>query len=114
MTTPSDREMLEAAARAAGYEFSVINNRPAIRVRLNGIPGWDPWNPRESDSDALRLAVRLELLVNVSSTHTEVTWYDEDRSETHTIEQWDNGMTPEEWTRLAIVRAAAEIGRNMT
>lgn len=88
----SDRELLELAAKAAD----------------GGL-----WNPLTDDGDALRLAVKLRLLVSICPFHTSVRWYDEVKSETHEIEQWDNGMTPEEWTRRAIVRAAAEIARSM-
>lgn len=108
----TDRELLEAAAKAAGLDFTAgsgINiDRPGFTPKASTC--WQGWNPLLDDGDALRLAVKLNLLVNISTAHTQVNWYDEDQSETHSLEQWDNGMTPEEWTRRAIVRAAAAIG----
>ncbi len=102
----TDRELLELAAKAAGIPL-----KPDFAERFEYYMA-DPlmWNPLTDDGDALRLAVKLELMVNINSAHTQVTWHDEVLSESHDIEQWDNGMTPCEWTRRAIVRAAAAIG----
>ncbi len=50
----TDRELLEAAARAAGIERSVGGDLwSSARGQL--------WNPLTDDGDALRLAVRLRL-----------------------------------------------------
>ena len=49
----TDRELLELAAKAAGYEY----HSPAGYIVVDGIPG--NWNPLEDDGDALRLAVKL-------------------------------------------------------
>ena len=50
----TDREMLEAAARAAGQERSVAGD---LWSNARGMP----WNPLTDDGDALRLAVQLGL-----------------------------------------------------
>jgi len=110
----TDRELLELAAKAAGldtprYADGSLGGRIGISTET-GEYCQRLWNPLTDDGDALRLAVRLELMVNINSAHTQVTWHDEVLSESHDIEQWDNGMTPCEWTRRAIVRAAAAIG----
>ena len=106
----TDRELLEKAAKVVG------NGAQWFAGLGMGIDVGDPiptlWNPLTDDGDALRLAVKLKLLISVCPYHTEVRWYDEALSETHTIEQWGNSMTPEQWTRLAIVRAAVAMAEN--
>lgn len=128
----TDRELLELAAKAAGYEiegdadhlvaqpgryaggFSILNDRGGSSL----------WNPLTDDGDALRLAVKLWMRVEVN-----------DGSIVIQFQQDDLGNTPEPLyeypqsdydefnrivhvghdaaTRRAIVRAAAEIGRAM-
>ena len=92
----NDRELIEAAAKAAGNGaewYSAIgmcidSNSPVPR----------PWNPLTDDGDALRLAVRLNIPVIP---------YDDETS-TGTV-----GVVAKNWgskeanTRRAIVRAAA-------
>ena len=93
----TDRELLELAAKAAGHKVV----RPADycdgAVMLEGIQ--EPWNPLEYDHDALRLAVKLNLLV-LHDVHIAP------------VNIWE-GEDPYAATRRAIVRAAAEIGRGM-
>lgn len=104
-----DRELLEAAAKAAGYDW----RDKTMNVTQAGVPvsEWPyDWNPLLDDGDAFRLAVKLRLMVNINRALVEVTWFDEVRSETFTLRQWDNDISPEEGTRRAIVRAAAKIG----
>lgn len=113
-----ERRMLELAAKAAGMRALAYTwDKGAPWGEHHGFTiegeGPDEWNPRHDDGAALQLAVKLRLLINISSAHTEVRWYDETLSETHVLEQWDNGMSPAERTRLAIVRAAARIGEAM-
>jgi hypothetical protein len=58
----TDRELLEAAARAVGYEFNGL-----WCDEQSGLLVWEPptnyesrdWNPLTDDGDALRLAVKL-------------------------------------------------------
>jgi hypothetical protein len=88
----TDRELLEDAAKAAGKEHYGEYNAHA---GLKTTGGW--WNPLTDDGDALRLAVKLRLMDEVSVMDAQ--YESED---------------PLAATRLAIVRAAAEIGRNMT
>ena len=105
----TDREMLELAARAAGLkEFTEINGRFAVRTRFTGMQDWSPWNPLTDDGDALRLAVKLDIPVSPESANG-TTWICRGSiqiSESH-------GSDPYAVTRLAITRAAAEIGRQM-
>lgn len=109
-----DRTLLELAAKAA-YEV-LPTGGVVVGGYIFDIGQGDrdmPWNPLTDDGDALRLAVKLKFSVDVSIHHTVIRWNDDDLSESHSLEQWDNGMTPEEWTRRAIVRAAAEIGKSI-
>ena len=122
----SDRELLEMAAKAIGYSD--------VRVPYGSdkIHAWMPlprsyneivgaytvdyghreWDPLNDDGDALRLAVSLRLTVYhddlaVIIKHKRYSW------------EWLGEMINEDngdrdaATRRAIVRAAAEIGRQM-
>ena len=56
----TDRELLEAAAKAAGFDIDYLAGK-AIRRESDGQPVY--WNPLADDGDALRLAVKLKLNV---------------------------------------------------
>ncbi len=56
----TDRELLEAAAKAAGLTYGVIHDEPRIRVDA----GWTPWNPLTDDGDRYRLARTIGLRVD--------------------------------------------------
>ncbi len=112
----TDRELLEAAAKAAGVE--------ATAIVADGIPhrfGGGYWNPLADDGDALRLAVRLGLHArqfpildngfDAPLGMVEV-WRVDDDDPLH-VEFLRSGDDRLVATRRAIVRAAAEIGRNM-
>ena len=90
----SDRELLELAAKAAGIDVRWYQG-DCLRVadKCNGFAG--KWNPLTDDGDALRLAVKLG---------------DRDGQVTFLIDTKHDG-DPYAATRRAIVRAAAEIGR---
>lgn len=110
----TDKELLELAAKAAGYEITDLLDdyrRPAICV--DGEWRWlQHWNPLEDDSTALRLAVKLGLTVHVD-------YFSEDGDCTRILDASGGLMLrsmhfadgPEAATRRAIVRAAAEIGK---
>ncbi|EJO27435.1 hypothetical protein QWC_31854, partial [Achromobacter marplatensis] len=67
------------------------------------------WNPLQDDGQALRLAVRLALTINIQHHETEVfTWEGECFSSEHVSVHPDHSY---EATRRAIVEAAAEIGK---
>jgi hypothetical protein len=117
----TDKEMLELAAKAAGIDW--IKNCVWIE---NGF--YSPlakheriaWNPLTNDGDALRLAVKLGIDVSFPL------YRKPDPPTVHAGRYWDTyvscwypfeerkGEDPYAATRRAIVRAAAEIGRNMT
>jgi hypothetical protein len=105
----TDRELLELAAKAAGIELwheDVFTNGLTHKVSDNGVLCW---NPLTDDGDALRLAVKLEMELKVYNTSAHAASAKCERS-VCASEKGD----PYAATRRAIVRAAAEIGRNMT
>ena len=106
----TDRELLAYAAKAAGIKFYALSRGGARYAPQPGImQPYVYWNPLADDGDALRLAVTLHLTVCVGlSGSTIVT--DAFRNPLAVI-QHDND--PDATTRRVIVRAAAEIGRNM-
>jgi hypothetical protein len=102
----TDRELLEAAAKAAGIEFGWIHDTPRIRAEM----GWTPWNPITDSGDAFELAVKLRLTTNCS--YDDVTLCGQEFTQKDVfIER--NGEDPYAATRRAIVRAAAAIGKEM-
>jgi hypothetical protein len=88
----TDRDLLEMAAKAAGLRVICHASYPQGGVYVDDME--DDWNPLTDDGDALRLAVKLDL-----------TYYDVKE------EEWHQDRYAA--TRLAIVRAAAEIGKEM-
>ncbi|MCA4076428.1 MULTISPECIES: hypothetical protein [Pseudomonas] len=67
--TMTDREMLELAAKAAGYVVRWYDDSLAygptfgIEVEPGNPSGFEPWSPLENDGDALRLAA--DLCINI-------------------------------------------------
>jgi hypothetical protein len=106
MTTQTDRELLELAAKAAGIGLRqwVESTNEFMTTNSNG------WNPLTDDGDALRLAVQLRLLVE--------SWFNGKlecaRADCpHALASEPHRGNPLAATRRAIVRAAALIGRDM-
>ncbi len=108
--TETDRELLEFAAKAAGYGISswddMIDN--CLYVSDPSTPSRRPfgWLPLTDDGDALRLAcklnMRLDLYTGVGAQSGPHPW-------AYQADYADKAAA----ARRAIVRAAAEIGRNM-
>lgn len=112
-TSMTDRELLEYAAKAAGYTDIKYEDGWWLEVRY-GITkavwnGEDYWNPLEDDGDAFRLAVKLSLEIDIHFTGIAI--------------RTPNGIKilisaeeindPYAATRRAIVETAAEIGKEM-
>jgi hypothetical protein len=98
----TDRELLEAAAKAAGY-WAAEFNCPANLPHKN-------WNPITDSGDAFELMVKLRLTINCSYDDVAICGQEFTQKEVF-VER--NGEDPLAATRRAIVRAAAEIGRSM-
>ena len=112
----TDRELLELAAKAAGYKIqgdvdymiAQPDHRKGGYVIRNDLGGDSCWNPLTDDGDALRLAVKLKFLVDVCLDQSEAGNSDCDyQCELH------RNSDPYAATRRAIVRAAAEVGKGM-
>lgn len=101
----TDRELLELAAKAAGYDYKPLNGV----IVENGIPG--NWNPLTDDGDALRLAMALGIDIVWCSSGRVVTIASFGDVAIEVVEPSHEAR--EENTRRAITRAAAEIGRSM-
>ena len=99
----TDREMLELAARAAG--IVVTDDMRELWLHV----GSSAWNPRTDDGDALRLAVYLEFEIDITSTGVAVRTRCGLKVLVNKTEEPDLCAA----ARLAITRAAAEIGRQM-
>ncbi len=101
----NEREMLELAAKAAGYLVGYVDGVAENRVHPD-------WNPVTDDGDALRLAVKLGLVVDAGGVTP-----NKDRIHVGGLEGYladePKGADPYAATRRAITRAAAEIGKGM-
>ena len=98
----NDREMLEWAAKAAGYLVCQPFRNGEFRV--SGQDGLSfAWNPRDDDGDALRLAVKME-------RESRADFWSRVIALRSVLDFMDD---PYAATRRAIVRAAAEIGKSM-
>lgn len=140
----TDRELLELAAKAAGIKgwqskhgyWNMTNAAGEHVVCCNGWARFNPdtgaeqsptfsdavaemnWNPLVDDGDALRLAIKLGVLLDVRYTdqamqrHNRVTyWIDPEHGLPMRFD--DCGADLATATRRAIVRAAAEIGKTI-
>lgn len=123
MSVETDRELLELAAKAYGVRVKWEEVHGCYWVELGqGLPH-EPWAPHDDDGDALRLAVKLRLVMHI--------WDDGETASVAKTLPDGNDPSPsdsEAWhsatahahnddlfaaTRRAIVRAAAQIGRAM-
>ncbi len=106
----TDRELLEAAAKAAGMP-AFASGATGLRVSHDGVRSGYIWNPLTDDGDALRLAVKLRMdICRPTAVHNGVAiWLDH---ASDFIEE-PHGKDPYAATRRAIVRAAAEIGKSI-
>ncbi len=99
-----DRELLEWAAKAVGLKFSCFDNeRQALKIA--GRPS--RWNPLNDDGDALRLAVKLRMCIDVQRNAVAVNGDAGGTIELCKDHKGDRSAA----ARRAIVRAAAEISK---
>lgn len=106
----NDRELLEMAAKAAGFEWRYEDDGRMSLFMFDR--RWVFWSPLTDDGDALRLACQLFMSVSTGPLVATASL----------IENSLVGFFPKESTidqptdvavRRVIVRAAAEIGRSM-
>ena len=112
---PTDKELIELAAKAAGHEGKWQRNTDFVEecyyfeipYNNQGMMTGFEWNPLREAGDALRLAVKLQLEIRPGPGAVSVSnvcykdplsfvWYDGD---------------PQKATRRAIVMAAAKIAK---
>jgi hypothetical protein len=102
----TDRELLEAAAKAIGGEY---RDHSLGGQYLAYPPGWNghPWNPLIDDGDALRLAVKLRMEVYHADDDGWFAYasHPSARGIAYAVEP--HGEDASAATRRAIVRAAA-------
>lgn len=112
MNDMTDKELLTLAAKAAGIQYT---EREGVMYVVASLVHSREWNPLTDDGDAFRLAVKLSLTVEVGHDKYSDVWAypnkDTKRDKVRATEPFDGD--PLAATRLAIVRAAAEIGRAM-
>ena len=103
----TDRELLELAAKAAGYPLIEATRRLTkdkyFEIIYNAAGNRAAWNPLTDDGDALRLAVKLERFADDNFWNRVFSCRN----------GFDFGIDEHAATRRAIVRAAAEIGKGM-
>ena len=117
----NDRELLELAAKSIGEKCEQIgmNAFGLYKPRDGYMQPYVEWNPLTDDGDALRLAVKLNFRLECMTLQTAASTFDRKISEPvdHTIDKervrWPFEQCPYAATRRAIVRAAAEIGKEM-
>lgn len=116
----NDRELLELAAKAAGIAGTFDMDCIRVAAPSNSEGWYTCWSPLTDDGEALRLAVKLELQINIENVagiahmeryggkyHAQV-WYVADGVGRCIDLYDDDGLAA---TRRAIVIAAAEIGK---
>ena len=100
----NDRELLEAAAKAAGIKVLAGFQAERDAAGHGDVGLWAScttcWNPLTDDGQALRLAVTLDLLHSPRVAH-EIA-----------VERFTKNADKLTATRRAIVRAAAEVGKS--
>ena len=119
----TDRELLELAAKAVGYDTSHHWNAERMNMEPSVIGLCIPnvstcWNPLEDSGHALDLAVKLRIDICTDENDPHPT---ENRQICH-VNAWPRNAAgcsedcypdPYAATRRAIVRAAAEIGKEI-
>lgn len=102
----TDRELLELAAKAAGYQFE-YEDTGALFVF---IPQAHEWNPLTDNGDAMRLAVKLGIALDWTTGEYGEAW-----ANVADLDNFTEPYHPDPYaaTRRAIVRAAAAIGKEM-
>lgn len=109
----TDRELLEAAAKAAGYAVigwdNALPDTPIVagdRFGCGATVKW-VWMPLCDDGDALRLAVKRDIRVGCDDTRAYCDWWAADGITLLDLQEPVVGGDKMAATRRAIVRAAA-------
>ena len=109
----TDRELLELAAKAAGVR--ITSHIGLTHDYFADDSTGKEWNPLNDDGDALRLAVKLGVIVGTYAHYSTVDFLTpNDRVETVNVWHHEAGGDPYAATRRAITLAAAAIGKTLT
>lgn len=106
----TDTELIELAAK--GARINAIKDPNGVWRNCTRMPpGFNildakPWNPITDDGDAMRLAAKLEMKININQGNVQVRF-----KEDTPLVFVRTGIDKNEATRLAITRAAAEIAK---
>lgn len=104
----TDRELLELAAKAAGIHVRTWDGHSGPMCAIDDDLHGSMWMPLSDDGDALRLAVNLNIhILRYESMTTAAPLLAK-----FGCDERDDG-DPHAATRRAIVRAAAEIGKEL-
>jgi len=120
----TDRELLEMAAKAAGIVLTwgskyMVGDDEVDCTDIPYVTSESPdvtpycWNPLEDDGDALRLAVKMGMSVNIFPNDDARTECASHLQNNFVDEAWRHHTDPYTATSRAIVRCAAEIGKAM-
>jgi hypothetical protein len=110
----TDRELLELAAKAAGEYHGTWSNKENAFIEPYG-GDFIEWNPLDDDGDALRLAVKLKMVIDTdwnggaNAGNAAIDFAEPE----YGYQEAQGKNDPYAATRRAIVRAAAEIGKGM-
>jgi hypothetical protein len=101
----TDRELLEAASKAAGLRGIWCD--AGINLSTDAWP--IIWNPLTDDGDALRLAVKMRMMVEPWGAGAAAVVFVDNKAR---VAETHYGDDPERATRRAIVRAAAALHKS--
>ena len=106
----NDFQILELAAKAAGYYIEFVRNSGCF-YRCEEDIGREEWNPLDDDGDAFRLAIKLSICIQfIPDCDTAQVYQENKRGGAYNVHTAALGDIE---TRRIITQAAAEIGRSM-
>ena len=111
----TDCQLLVLAAKANGVRWvdETFLYEDFGRMMVDFGEGIQEWNPLQNNEQAFELIVKLKLMLSLhENREAHVIWWDK-KGRGEVIEKWTPAHDSLACTRLAIVRAAAEIGRAM-
>lgn len=105
-----DIELLQDAAKAAGYKIEMFEGRLCVKIGERN-QKWYPWNPLENDGDSFRLANDLQLCISIGRLDGAVTVTSANNSSIYCSESYLPGSPSYKAARFAITSAAAAIAK---
>lgn len=108
----TDRELLELAAKAAGYDISECSCKKSLVVKGSTPRSHNHWDPLSDSGDALRLAAVIGMSISIDTTdgETRIAGHKDWVTIIAVSHELGGALAA---TRRAIVRAAAAIGETM-